>query len=889
MKKASVLCFLVCCLFLLPEVAATFTFLDEHIDRDYGGGSSIKGSLELQLNHEPASSVLTSTFNGSITLLELLKRNNLVEGSDYTCSVPGCQRTYGMREGEITSTSIDNAQLIGFNITGREVYIQDADFLINSDSGVSCTRQLLIDLLDQGKTYVQNTQFSAGYLCTKAKNYGCFSPSLPENSYSSLKVTEQGLCERVHLEPAPAYELGALVKNTTTNLAVLKMELYDNETAYVGDCTLPLLQQEMQEVSCVVNRSVTHSGNYFVCLSSSSNSATYQIRAEESGAICGTANLLGSQEAVFDYELFTRPLPYSTLHDLSIKQAYQNIEHEDFGSYLDDYIEQTYGRNCTGGCILPFTFTGIHQTLTFTNASIVYEATPGNVKTYRKLNKIYVTNASISAPRVTIDLAPAQFTIPLTTSQKKFDLYLQGKRIFNTSLALTISPGFNFTITPRFAFLGTPTTFVALTNENITAAIWKFGDGSQLVTQGKIVSHTYTNTSNYTIEVTLTSDRGLSITQKFTLYAGNARESAERLLALLNTRVANLSFQIESYPRWIQPLLKQNINSSQLHAELATLTVASNASDAQYSELITSLLALRIPEGLASERKGTLPLALGLEGIDISYIEALSQYNISNNKRDELKSNIIYWIQQNYAPRIDFEVITLRDALSQDTPLLTFFTVTFNKQAQNTSEAYFIIDYPADEITFMKNYGQRALAGDSSSGTALLTNESSVSFFIAGEQDITQLGMYLSPLIPVLGTYSTQETTNPRLPLEWILLWSSLALILIFTLYIVLQEWYKKHYEAYLFKNPDDLYNSITFIHNSRIATLSDAVIRRKLSETGWRSEQIIYAFNKLDGKRTGMYEIPLFRKREQEKIQAEIAKRQQKGGDGRFIKRPGV
>ena len=69
---------------------------------------------------------------------------------------------------------------------------------------------------------------------------------------------------------------------------------------------------------------------------------------------------------------------------------------------------------------------------------------------------------------------------------------------------------------------------------------------------------------------------------------------------------------------------------------------------------------------------------------------------------------------------------------------------------------------------------------------------------------------------------------------------------------------------------------------------MDDNAIRKNLHGSLWGGEQIIYAFKKIDGKRTGMFEIPLFRGSEQRKIQDEIQKRRQRmGGDARFIKRP--
>ncbi len=77
-------------------------------------------------------------------------------------------------------------------------------------------------------------------------------------------------------------------------------------------------------------------------------------------------------------------------------------------------------------------------------------------------------------------------------------------------------------------------------------------------------------------------------------------------------------------------------------------------------------------------------------------------------------------------------------------------------------------------------------------------------------------------------------------------------------LYIFLQTWYKKKYEDYLFKNRNDLYNMITYIHNAKNQGLKEKEISIKLKQAGWSYEQVKYVMKKYAGKRTGMLEIPI-------------------------------
>ena len=67
---------------------------------------------------------------------------------------------------------------------------------------------------------------------------------------------------------------------------------------------------------------------------------------------------------------------------------------------------------------------------------------------------------------------------------------------------------------------------------------------------------------------------------------------------------------------------------------------------------------------------------------------------------------------------------------------------------------------------------------------------------------------------------------------------------------------------------------------------MGDKDIKDKLKTMKWSGEQINYVFKKIDGKRTGMWEIPLFKFRENKKVKQEIEKKQGVPADLRFMGR---
>jgi hypothetical protein len=217
--------------------------------------------------------------------------------------------------------------------------------------------------------------------------------------------------------------------------------------------------------------------------------------------------------------------------------------------------------------------------------------------------------------------------------------------------------------------------------------------------------------------------------------------------------------------------------------------------------------------------------------------------------------------------------------------LVSYASVDASPKTDLDYPVYFFVSYPRNEIIFSSNYNEKEIEG----GTYIsLTNQQeSISFSVPGEIGLQELGIYISPELKNLGgNYaSIGKVEKPVFKTFWF--WSLMGALLVFTLivYLILQEWYKRYYESHLFKNRDDLYNVINFIYNSRYNTLQDYEIRRKLLNTGWTREQMVYAFRKIDGKRTGMFEIPVFKWKENQKVAEEIAKRQGGKVDARFIK----
>ncbi len=209
---------------------------------------------------------------------------------------------------------------------------------------------------------------------------------------------------------------------------------------------------------------------------------------------------------------------------------------------------------------------------------------------------------------------------------------------------------------------------------------------------------------------------------------------------------------------------------------------------------------------------------------------------------------------------------------------------------------YLILGYDIQNNgKFKSNYNQKKI----DSGTFIALKNGQVNeefeFVIYADYSIENLGAHITPKISRLGLIELVTECNAngiceegetksncddcRNRWSWFVLWIFLVLFGFLVIYISLQEWYKRYYEKILFKNKNDFYNIVTFVHNSRKGGLTNSQIVTKLRSSGWGNEKINYVMKRIEGKRTGMFEIPLFNIFGKKKIEKEIKKRQDNSG----------
>ncbi|MEK6850205.1 MAG: PKD domain-containing protein [Nanoarchaeota archaeon] len=872
--------------------AATFSYGGNNILRSYVGGELISGTLNMSLKGESATSLLTSNFEGSISLIDFLKKNDLIEGQDYACNFKNCADAYKVGS-TMTSLSLVNNErkAIGFKITGSDVRINSMKLSLSSDVGPSCSKEFELNIANDTKN-VQSYKY-LNETCGEPK-HGCFDTSLRDNNWAG--ITSSTYCEKMLMPTAPAFQVGARIKDKTSGTSDLKIEIYDSDWNFVGDCILPKNTQNIQDVSCIIPFANTEEKNIYVCIHSENGNADYQINFETESPICGNIGTY-FEDYGGDYDLFAVPLKFDSLNFEINETTYQDLTGEFLSAVVDNYIDNVYNRNCTSslGCVVPIDLiVNKQQTISITNANINYDISVANSVSNGNVYALDKANATISSVYLNLNVEKAGLGLPVTTSDKTLRLYLNGVGIF-PGFAINVTPGFVFDIAPKNALVGIDTSFEVLTSVNVSSVKWSFGDGSaDMTTQTKRVSHKYMQEGDFELIVEVTKNNGVTVRKTFIIFSGNIQTAVENLISKSDKLLGNLSTQMSSFDPWVKNALNNKINLTEINLSLNGIKAKISAGgDYSYSEALDELLALDLPKEIIINSQGRdIPLDVGFNNIDSSYVELLSgdETSLTDSQRSDLLQKIINWNYDYYSSKVEYKVISKKSD-SEIAPIFTYFKIVLTGKNGAQKSGNLIIDYPKDEIVFKDNYGQISLDSESGSATSIaISNGLTIELLLPAKIQVSELGAYVAP--PLNELVNDSGYIPPECPdckPKKISVWLYIILVIVFlVIYIILQEWYKKRYESFLFKNRDDLYNIINFIFNSRITGLSDNEIRKKLSSNNWKLEQISYSFKKIDGKRTGMWEIPIFKFLENRRVKKEIAlRKEQNQVNGRFIKRP--
>jgi hypothetical protein len=895
MKKGFLLGVL-CLLLLAANVMAAFE-LDEdssRIDINYLGGDFVSGVLNISFENQRNSN-FSSNFKGGKSILDLFNGIGFERGSDYLCEPASCTDSFSRTgAGENTKSfnlGAKDAKSYGFFLNNAD---EINEFVINfsSDIGSRCENQLKIDLLGDGIIDFYNPKYVNDF-CGE-KNFGCFDD---DDSVTSI-LGNVPYCENMTLEPGPAYRIGGIFSEIG-NLDSIELSMYDSNGIWIGGKSDPPsanLPGGRFDVYTIIEHSAAEKFDAFICVRDSENSGNFKMKSRTSSESCGFFDSPSDKDKKFvvDYEIYAQKMKYGPIGEVRFdKEWFENFHTgKKLKKELENYLEDVY-EGCED-CIIPMTLISPleeTQTIGLKSGKVRYKSPVGN----REANKIYELNRrpftiDSNDSFLMLDIEEMEFIVPERNGEVDFAIYLDSVELISEDLIVEV--GFNFSVGPQVALIAQPTTFSAFTRMNISSSKWDFGDGSILNSGGSRVEHTYFEQGDFDLVVTLTNTENKVSVKRFKIKVGEPRASINRTLNDYENRIINIKRDIIALDEWFRDSVESSIQLSEIEGSVVSarnnyeLSLQRNDPDENFIKILQGLIGLNVPIEIYASETGVLPLEIGFDTLDPKHAESLSGSSGSN--QEELKSSIVSWYGNNYDAEVEYETISSLSEASRIIARIYDVKIT----PKGNSRGFLIIGETPSSIRFRQNYDYREISGGKAVAIPIVED---IEFIIVGQSApvVERLGMYISPVISELG-YSGkrfcigEECEKEGFPWKFFLAMLGLLLVIVFITYVALQEWYKRYYERHLFKNKDDLYNLINFIYNSRMSGLKDNDIRDKLKVSKWKSEQIWYALRKIDGKRTGLWEIPVFKFFENKKVKSEIKRRQpERRVDARFIKRP--
>lgn len=877
-------------LLMVDLASAAFVVGNYSIEKNYALGDGLKGKLNISFQNEPADSLISSNFVGSMTLAEFLNENE----ADYECEPSDCEKEYALSSEASTKTlTIESGQskLVGFKLQGKIKGINSLKFDIESSAKSSCIVPLKIDILDDNEENWQFNKASGEYGCNALRG-ACFSSSIQE-----IELDTGERCEKINLIKRPGYRIGAWVKKKGS--ANLTAYLYSSdELALIDSCKLPEASESGGEISCIINKAIEE-GEYYICISADRDSA-YTIQFEQKDENCGfygISEFSEEQEYNSDYNVFAKPVEYADVGKFTFSNSLFSSSEEELTleEYLWNYIDSRYEGECQNGCVIPVKITaGATQELTLSNVSLDYNTDIKNYKLSNSVCTLTETSAKINSGFVILDLGYSNITLSGGYGAQYLKLYLGENLIIFENISITESL-INY-VTPLVAYAAVSTTFTAniSANRSIASYKWSFGDGAEETTTTNYVAHTYSGIGKYTLRLSVEDKNGAKSSKEFGISVGNPKAIAESTIKDYKARIENLTKQIADVPSWSKSLIEKQINLNTTKSELEDLEKEFNSSstDGEYIGVMSELLELKIPMYL-KVRESSEDFLPNPENINPAYLTELSS---KVEKPEDYKDAIASWLDENFEIKITKKLYDLHYD-KEIVSAASLFVLKITPKQELSQEAYLIIDKNYNEIAFKEDYKQKSVK----EATAITFSEfkedeeKTIEFALPEKIEILELPVYISPdfseldisgISPCNSNKKCEKDsgeTNENCPSDckpWAKIITYLLILLFaaFVVYIILQEWYKRYYEGRLFKNKNDLFNLISFVSNALHQGLYKKDMERKLGGYGWKGEQIMYAYKKATGKRTGMWEIPIFRPFERRKIRREIEKRKQLG-----------
>jgi len=845
----------------------------------YAPNENLKGWINISLTNEPFDSSLTSSYTpsgpaNSITIKELLEKNtNLVRGKDYNCTTSDCGMVYTSQdEGSATPSFNLNSgasKLIGFKISGADsAEITDLTIDLTSTATESCSSQLKIDVGDDKTIEWYASSKSEDSLCEKS--YGCYSS--PQGT--TKLILDEEYCEDINISSAAGLIVGTNISGSGNA----------NFTFSVDEETCSLQTSSGGIISCVLNITIFEPTTLTVCLKQNSGS-NYHLYYERTAPVCGSGET--------DFSIFAQPIKYGSIENIVINSSFEG---ESLGSIADHYLAEKYDFKCSADCYIPIRiYSNQTQQITINSANLSYKTGILNLQT-RSLYSLSQTTSKMNMPFTQLTLDNAGLKVPNASGFYNLSLKLNNVLITKNQIEVLNVPIIEDVYPLEVPAAAEIRFYAKVSGTNITSYKWSFGDNTTIQeTLVNYTTHKYNTLGTYTLWLSVKNIYGES-NRSFTVKVVSPKNYLNSTLIKYSNQVNNLKTNISTFPPLVKSYIERTLNLSGIETRIATLKAEFNAAGndtLKQIDIMNNLLAINLPEFIGITERISGKFVLDSSKIDVNKLKTFTRENISATD-EQIKNALFEWFLNSLDTTLDVRVYS-PVYKNFNGSSFSYISVRAIPKRSDVSSTYVIIDKPRESVELSSSITSTPF--DNALTFMLdLSTEKTFEFIVPERVSLESVPLYFSPplsnlsIITKIGVCNFNGICEKDLgenykncrtdckPWGLAILWILLSLFFVFCLYIAAQEWYKRRYESYLFKDKNDLFNLINFIDNAEKQGLKKEEMFQKLKEKGWAGEQIIYAYKKYKGQRTGMWEIPIFKFVEKNRVKKELETRKKIG-----------
>jgi PKD repeat protein len=895
-------------LLALNLVSAGVSFGNESYEfgKNYAPGESLSGWVNVSFDDEDERS-LVSAFGENVSIAELLSLNDIDCSSSDQCSCfpldcrPGYSTLGSSSESETYSLSLFGTRLFGIKIEGNVSQITSFGFNVSTDAGSSCFKPLMIDLLDDDEVEWVSEE-KGEEVCFIENPYGCFNEA---DVVSQVVVTSAPFCEKIVLPPMKYFRVGTKLNGTGD--ATFHMTL--NAEGVGGTCRITIIANGGAK-SCDIELDETL-GDYIeadVCLyADESNTNLYNVSVEDVD-VCGY-NEDNGQIFHHDFEIYARPLKYKGVEDFRFDSNIFEVE-TNLSGMVWDYVDDKYNGDCDPECIIPIKiYSGILQNLRIDDSRLGYKANGLEQDPITDFYSLQENSASFNSGFIKLQVDDAKLSVPSSVGKHDLNFRIGGAGI-DSEINVKNVPSIISLFPTRPALL-VPTKFVAvmeglIANESYQYS-WDFGDGTlPKVSIDNVMEYTYSAKDSYTITLNVSSEFG-DVSRSFPVSVVTPYDAINDTIGKYKGDLDKVESSLNLIPSWIQDEILEINDIDSLRGAVDRLEKKYKGTlideDEELIKIMNDLVILKIPNDLRiGQSVNQADFVQSKERLDLVTLGELGAGNVDE---DEVKyyDPINAWIRQNIDMTLESNTYFLYYEGGSSDVLVSHIKLVMTPRT-DVEEFFIVLEGSSSDIKLMGDYREKDLDfGYGLRFPELASGEAkTVEFLIPEIVEVVDPPIYASPEFRNLEfSFEAGVCNNNNVCEEnagetykncradckpWSLTLIFLFILIIITLvvYIVLQEWYKRRYEGHLFKNSNQLFNLMAFMSNAKNAGMTKSQIYEKLRPYKWRKEQMDYVWNKLQGKRTGMWEIPIFRSFEKKKIKKEMDRR---GVSNKIVSRP--